>query len=55
MKKRHFTLEQKLAILKEASENGANLTLKNYHKLFIVLHTYNFFFYVCTVVNKLSE
>lgn len=27
MKKRSFTTEQKLAILKEASENGVNLTL----------------------------
>ena len=30
MKKRHFTLEQKLAILKEASENGVSLTLKKH-------------------------
>ena len=30
MKKRDFTLEQKLAILKEASENGVSLTLKKH-------------------------
>ncbi|MDD2387831.1 MAG: transposase [Bacteroidales bacterium] len=30
MEKRKFTTEQKLAILKEASENGVNVTLEKY-------------------------